>query len=113
MVSGRTTESFTAKQPDKFLHDTTQATDVSDEGCVAAVDIGANDFVPLLYQRECHACPLFDYFHHYTERVNELQSQPSDQADSSRLIETLSDKRTAHRNHAQDALVRHLARFFS
>jgi putative transposase len=84
---------------------------------VAAVDVGANNFVAVTtthgHQRVFHARPLFDRFHHYTERIAELQSQLSEDADSSHLIAKLYDKRTAHRNHAQDALVRHLARLFS
>jgi putative transposase len=117
MVYDRTTESFTAKQPVTFLYDTTRATDSSDEGCVAAVDVGANNFVAVTttngHQRVFHARPLFDRFHHYTERIAELQSKLPEQADRSQLIETLYDKRRRHRNHAQDALVRHLVRLFS
>jgi len=116
LVYDRSAESFTAKQPVTFLHDTTRATDSSDEGCVAAVDVGANNFVAVTttngHQRVFHARPLFDRFHHYTERIAELQSQLAEDEDSSELIETLYGKRTAHRNHAQDALVRHLARLF-
>jgi putative transposase len=117
LVYDRSAESFTAKQPVTFLHDTTRATDSSDEGCVAAVDVGANNFVAVTttngHQRVFHARPLFDRFHHYTERIGELQSQLPEQTDSSRLIEKLYAKRTRHRNHAQDALVRHLIRLFS
>jgi putative transposase len=117
LVYDRSTESFTAKQPVTFLHDTTRATDSSDEGCVAAVDVGANNFVAVTttqgHQRVFHARPLFNRFHHYTERIAEFQSQLPEDVDSSQLIETLHDKRTAHRNHAQDALVRHLAQLFS
>lgn len=117
LVYDRSTESFTARQPVTFLHDTTRATDSSDEGCVAAVDVGANNFVAVTttqgHQRVFHARPLFDRFHHYTERISELQSQLPEQTDSSRLIEKLYAKRTRHRNHAQDTLVRHLARLFS
>ena len=116
MVYDRTSESFTAHQPVTFLDDTTRATDSSDEGCVAAVDVGANNFVAVTtttgHQRVFHARPLFERFHQYTERISELQSQLPTNVDSSRLIETLYDERTAHRNHAQDALVRHLARLF-
>ena len=82
--------SFTAKQPVTFLHDITRATDSSDEGCVAAVDVGANNFVAVTttqaHQRVFHARPLFDRFHHYTERIAELQSQLPEDADSSQLI---------------------------
>ena len=117
LVYDRSTESFTARQPVTFLHNTTRATDSSDEGCVAAVDVGANNFVAVTttqgHQRVFHARPLFDRFHHYTKRISELQSQLPEQADSSRLVEKLYAKRTSHRNHAQDALVRHLARLFS
>ena len=48
-----------------------------------------------------------------TERIAGLQSQLPEGEDSSELIETLYDKQTAHRNHAQDALVRHLACLFA
>jgi putative transposase len=117
LVYDRPTESFTAKQPVTFHHDTTRATDSSDEEYVAAVDVGANNFVAVTTtqgrQHVFHARPLFDRFHHYTERISELQSQLPEQADSSRLIDKMYTKRTRHRNHAQDALVRHLARLFS
>jgi len=117
LVYDRSIESFTARQPVTFLHDTTRATDSSDEGCVAAVDVGANNFVAVTtthgHQRVFHARPLFNRFHRYTEQIGELQSQLSEDADSSQLIERLHNKRTAHRNHAQDALVRHLAKSFS
>ena len=117
VVYDRTTESFTANQPVTFSHDTTtRATDASDEGCVAAVNVGANNFVAVTtttgHQRVFHARPLFDRFHRYTERISELQSRLPENTDTSQLIETLYDKRTCHRNHAQDALVRHLARLF-
>jgi putative transposase len=116
LVYDRDTESFTAHQPVTFLHDTTRVADSSDEECVAAVDVGANNFVAVTtttgHQRVFHARPLFERFHHHTERISELQSQLPENVDSSRLIETLYDKRTRHRNHAQDALVRHLARLF-
>jgi putative transposase len=58
------------------MYDTTRATDSSDEGCVAAVDVGANNFVAVTtthgHQRVFHARPLFDCFHHDTERINKL-----------------------------------------
>jgi putative transposase len=112
----RSTESFTAHQPVTFLHDTTRVSDSSDEECVAAVDVGANNFVAVTttngHQRVFHARPLFDRFHHITERIADLQSQLPDDEHSSRLIEKLYDRRRRQRDHAQDALVRHLARLF-
>jgi putative transposase len=83
---------------------------------VAAVDVGANNFVAVTtthgHQRVFHARPLFDRFHRYTERIAELQSQLPEDEDSSRLIEALYETRTRHRDHAQDALVRHLTQLF-
>jgi putative transposase len=116
LVYDRTTESFAARQPVTFVQDTTRATESSDEDCVAAVDVGANNFVAVTttsgHQRVFHARPLFERFHRYTERIADLESQLPEQEHSSQLIERLYDKRTAHRNHAQDALVRHLTRLF-
>ncbi len=116
LVYDRDAESLTARQPVTFLHDTTRATHSSDEECVAAVDVGANNFVAVTttngHQRVFHARPLFDRFHRYTERIAELQGKLPEDVDSSRLIETLYDKRGRQRDHAQDALVRHLARLF-
>ncbi len=116
LVYDRGTESFTARQPVTFLHDTIRAADSSDEECVAAVDVGANNFVAVTssdgHQRVFHARPLFERFHDYTERIADLQSQLPDGEYSSRLVERLYDKRGAHRDHAQDALVRHLSRLF-
>ena len=116
LVYDRDAESFTARQPVTFLQDTTRATHSSDEECVAAVDVGANNFVAVTttngHQRVFHARPLFDRFHRYTERISGLQSKLPDDVDSSRLIEKLYDKRGRQRDHAQDALVRHLVRLF-
>ena len=112
----RTTESFTAHQPVTFRHDTTRAAPSGDEDVVAAVDVGANNFVAVTssdgHQAVFHARPLFHRFHRYTERIADLQSQLSDDRYSTRLIERLYDERGAHRDHAQDALVRHLSRLF-
>lgn len=116
LVYDRTTESFTAHQPVTFLAETTRAADSSDEECVAAVDVGANNLVAVTtttgHQRVFHARPLFERFHQYTERIAELQAKLPDGKYSSRLIETLYNKRSAHRDHAQDAPVRHLAGLF-
>jgi putative transposase len=117
LVYDRDAESFTAHQPVTFLHDTTRATPSSDGDAVAAVDVGANNFVAVTttngHQRVFHARPLFRRFHDYTERIADLQSQLSDDKHSTRLIERLYDKRRRQRNHAQDALVRHLADLFA
>jgi hypothetical protein len=45
LVYDRTAESFTAQRPVTFVQDTKQAMESSDEDCVAAMDVGANDFV--------------------------------------------------------------------
>ncbi|RXK47712.1 transposase [Halorientalis pallida] len=116
LVYDRSTESFTAHQPVTFRHDTTRAAASGDEDVVAAVDVGANNFVAVTttngHQAVFDARPLFDRFHRITERIAELQSQLPDGEHSSRLIEKLYDRRRRQRDHAQDALIRYLARLF-
>ncbi|MFT4956817.1 MAG: putative transposase [Halobacteriales archaeon] len=84
---------------------------------MAAVDVGANNFVAATssegHQAVFHARPCFHDYHSYTERIAELQSLLPEDESSSRLIERLYGERGAHRDHAQDALVRHLARLFT
>lgn len=121
----RDADRFTARQPIKHTFTTLStdlptllATDPSEgdedsQGSVAAVDIGANTLVAVTtsngHQRLYHGRPLFERYRTITNRIASLQSALDDDQESSQLIDSLYDRRTRQRNHAQDALARNLA----
>lgn len=122
----RSAETFTARQsvgrdtidPGRRHRDTPAlaATSGEDEsGVVAAVDIGANNLAAVVTSEGDHVVfhgrPCFERFHDLTAAIADLQSRlPVDQYITDR-IERLSRRRREQRDHAQDALVRHLARW--
>ncbi|MBX0298284.1 RNA-guided endonuclease InsQ/TnpB family protein [Haloarcula nitratireducens] len=121
----RTAETFTARQsvgrthtdPVRRFTDTcTLATTSSeDEGVVAAVDIGANNLAAVVTSEGDHVVfhgrPCFEQFHALTREIADLQSGLPDDRYYTDRIERLYRRRQEQRDHAQDALVRHLARW--
>jgi len=121
----RSAETFTAHQsvgrthtdPVRRFADTPALaiTSGEDDGVVAAVDIGANNLAAVVTNEGDHVVfhgrPCFERFHDLTAEIADLQSRlPAGQYYSER-IGRLYRRRQEQRNHAQDALVRHLARW--
>lgn len=119
LVYDKSAESFRARQPVKDAiprRDDTLATSPSDDGEVAALDIGANNLVACTvstgHQRLYHGRPCFERFRDTTEKIAELQSQLEYREWSSRRIRELYRRRGDRRDHLQDALIRDLAEWF-
>ena len=116
LVYERDTDSFRAYQP---VNDAVRrrkqplATASSDDDEVAALDIGANNLVAVTTtrgaQRLYHGRPQFHRFHRTTKRIAKLQSLLGPDEWTSRQLRQLYRRRSARRNHMQDALVRNLA----
>lgn len=86
-----------------------------DSGVVAAVDIGANNLAAVVTCEGDHVVfhgrPCLDRFHNLTTKIGDLHSRlPTDRYSTDR-IKQLYRRRREQRDHAQDALVRHLARW--
>ena len=125
LVYDRTAETFTARQsvgrrrtdPVRRFTDTPALATTSgeDDEVVAAVDIGANNLAAVVTSEGDHVVfhgrPCFDRFHYLTTEIADLQSRLPDDWYSSGRIERLYRRRREQRDHAQDALVRHLARW--
>ena len=123
LVYDRTAETFTAHQsvgrthtkPARRFTDTPALATASgeDNGVVAAVDIGANNLAAVVTTEGDHVVfhgrPCFKQFHSLTSEIADLQSRLPDGRYSSDRIERLYSRRRRQRNHAQDALVQHLA----
>lgn len=122
----RSAESFTARQSVGRTHTdpvrrvantpalaTTSGEDESE--VVAAVDSGANNLAAVVTSAGDHVVfhgrPCFERFHGLTATIADLQSQLPDDRYTSDRIERLYHRRREQRDHAQDALVRHLARW--
>jgi putative transposase len=124
LVYDRDVESFTAHQtvgskahpPSRCdsRHATLATTD-GGESAVAAVDIGANTLAAVTTstgdQLLFHGRPLYHRFRSQTEEIARLQQLLDDDSWSSRRIRDLYRLRSEQRDHAQDALVRQLARW--
>jgi putative transposase len=122
----RTAETFTAHQSvgrddvDPVRRDHTNSCTLVTargevDGVVAAVDIGANNLAAVVTSEGDHVVfhgrPCFERFHDLTVEIANLQSKlPNDRYCTER-IDRLYRRRREQRNHAQDALVRHLARW--
>ncbi|MFC7166039.1 RNA-guided endonuclease InsQ/TnpB family protein [Halospeciosus flavus] len=130
IVYDRDAESFTAhqsvgdekhpphcRQSTTSSFPTTLATSSRGEGTVAAVDIGANNLAAVTtstgQQLLFHGRPLFERFHEYTRRIAHQQSELPEEQWSSPRIRELYRRRDAQRDHAQDALVRHLGEWLA
>jgi putative transposase len=104
-----TESTFRASQP-VTIPDDTRATPLADD--TAALDIGANNLVACTTttgdQYLYDGSSPFDQFRETTKRIAELQSKLDDQQQSSKRIDHLSKVMYGRRDHAQDALVRHL-----
>lgn len=126
LVYDRDAESFTAHQtvgseerPPSRRDSCTDAlatTPGEDEnGVVAAVDIGANNLAAVTTsqgdQLLFHGRPLYHRFHRLTREIARLQQELDEETWSSKRIREVYRKRGEQRDHAQDALVRHLARW--
>lgn len=126
LVYDRTAESFTAHQsvgrrhtdPVRRFTDTPTLATTSGEdesGVVAAVDIGANNLAAVVTSEGDHVVfhgrPCFERFHNLTAAIADLQSRLPENRYSTERIERLYRRRREQRDHAQDALVRHLARW--
>lgn len=119
----RAAETFTAHQSVGRKHTdlvrrvidtpTLATTSGEDDGVVAAVDIGANNLAAVVTSEGDHLVfhgrPCFERFHDLTVEIADLQSRLPDDRYSTERIERLYRRRQEQRNHAQDALVRHLA----
>lgn len=125
LVYDRNAESFTAHQsvgrrhtdPVRRFSDTPALATSSgeDSGKVAAVDIGANNLAAVVTSEGDHVVfhgrPCFKRFHDFTAAIGDLQSRLPDDRYFTERIERLYRRRREQRDHAQDALVRHLARW--
>jgi putative transposase len=125
LVYDRTAETFTARHsvgrrhtdPVRRFTDTPALATTSgeDDGVVAAVDIGANNLAAVVTSEGDHVVfhgrPCFERFHDLTTDIADLQSHLPENRYTSERIERLYRRRQEQRDHAQDALVRHLARW--
>ena len=125
LVYDRDAETFTARQsvgrdtidPVRRFTDTPALATTSgeDEEVVAAVDIGANNLAAVVTSEGDHIAfhgrPCFERFHDLTVEIADLQSRLPDGQYYTKRIGQLYRRRDEQRNHAQDALVRHLARW--
>jgi putative transposase len=124
LVYDRDAESFTARHvvgsadtPPSRRDSCTDVLATSDGGksVVAAVDIGANNLAAVTTSDGDHLVfqgrPLFRRFHRQTMEIARLQQQLADGTWSSRRIREMYRTRSEQRDHAQDALVRHMARW--
>ena len=125
LVYDRDAETFTARQsvgrdtidPVRRFTDTPALATTSgeDEEVVAAVDIGANNLAAVVTSEGDHVAfhgrPCFERFHGLTVEIADLQSRLPDGQYYTERIGRLYRRRDEQRNHAQDALVRHLARW--
>jgi putative transposase len=126
LVYDRTAETFTAHQsvgrrhtdPVRRFSDTPALATTSGEdesGVVAAVDIGANNLAAVVTSEGDHVVfhgrPCFKQFHSLTVEIADLQSRLPDNQYSTERIERLYCRRGEQRDHAQDALVQHLAQW--
>lgn len=79
---------------------------------MAAVDIGANNLATVVTSdgdhQVFHGRPCFHQFYDLTEQIAERQSELPDNRYSSHRICELYRRRNRQRDHARDALVRHL-----
>lgn len=121
LVYDREAESFTAHQsvgrehssPIRLFHSSSRSlATTSGEDVMAAVDIGANNHATVVTSdgdhQVFHGRPCFHQFHDVTEQIAERQSELPDNRSSSHRIRELYRRRNRQRDHAQDALVRHL-----
>lgn len=116
VVFDRNAEAFRVRHP---VSDATRRRDEqlaatsSDEGAVAALDIGANNLVAATtstgQQRCYHGRPQFVRFRETTEHIATLQKRLAQDEWSSRRIRILYRKRTERVYHIQDTLIRDLA----
>ena len=125
LVYDRDAETFTARQSvgrdtidpvRRFTNTPALATTSGeDEEVVAAVDIGANNLAAVVTSEGDHVAfhgrPCFERFHDLTVEIADLQSRLPDGQYYTERIGRLYRRRDEQRNHAQDALVRHLARW--
>jgi putative transposase len=125
LVYDRTVETFTARQSVGRTHTdpvrrgtetpALATTAGEDNGVVAAVDIGANNLAAVVTSEGDHVVfhgrPCFERFHDLTVEIADVQSRLPDGQYSTEQIERLYRRRREQRDHAQDALVRHLARW--
>lgn len=116
LVYERDAEAFRARQPVSDAvrrRDVSLAATPSDDGAVAALDIGANTLVAVTtttgHQRRYHGRPEFDRFRETTEQIADLQECLPFGASSSRRIRHRYRQRTERVYHLQDALIRDLA----
>ncbi|ELY65048.1 IS200/IS605 family transposon protein TnpB [Natronococcus jeotgali] len=119
IVYERDTDSFRVYQPVTNAvreRDESLAVESSNDGSVAALDIGANNLVAVTTsrgkQRLYDGRSPFRRFHRTTERIADLQAALGPGEWTSRRIRRLYRYRSARRNHLQDALVRDLAEWF-
>ena len=119
LVYDKSAESFRVRQSVSDAvprRDDSLATTSSDEGVVAALDIGANNLVACTvstgHQRLYHVRPQFQRFRDITEEIAELQSRLEYGEWSSRRIRELYRLRGDRRDHLQNALIRDLAEWF-
>ena len=116
LVYDQDADAFRARQPVADAvrrRDHSLATASRDGDGVAALDIGANNLVAVTtstgHQRLYLGRSSFARFRATTNQIAELQSQLPATAPSSQRIRELYRRRTARRDHLQDALVRDLA----